>query len=139
MAANQLLFLAEDAMAAVLSTATTLPIHLGASADTIEPPCIAIRAESADPRPIRMGNFGIPITVEIRSNPHNASTPRATLRLYAAAIGDALESSDLATALSSAISGFSCDGAQVERVSQQADGLHHLYAFQVLLACRASD
>jgi hypothetical protein len=139
---NQILFLAEDAMSAVLTTAVsglTLPIHLSASADTLEPPCIAIRAEQAEQRPSLKANYGVRCTVELRTNPHSTATPRATLRNYVAVVGDALDTVELATSLSTAISAFACDGAQVERVSQQADGLHHLYGWDVLLVCRASD
>lgn len=139
---NQILFLAEDAMKAVLTTAVsglTLPIHVAASGDTIEPPCIAVRAEQADPRPFRLGSYGVRCSVEIRTNPHNTATTRGAIRNYAAVVGDALDTSDLASSLSSAVSAFAVDGVQVERISQQSDGLHHLYGFEVLMVCRASD
>lgn len=138
---NDILFKAEDAIAARLATAslpsgTTVRV-LGDSAADFVTPYIGVIADSSTNKPVMSQNFQVDLRLEICTSPDDLSRT-LTKAILAAAI-NALTTDTIAADLSSDVADFRCFGVNFTGQRRHIDDRHHVYILEMRIDCCGAD
>jgi len=139
---NQILFKAEDAMAALISTILEklegCSIHLGGQSDGLKIPYIGIIADTGEERqPRGKGNWTVNGKIEIHTSADDQG--RELRKRIVGHVADLLSSSTIADDLTRSISDFTCHGFLIGNPSQKVEDRTHIYSIEFVAACCGSD